>query len=52
VGLGRVCQFKNEMLKVGKWFRILKTINHFPKIKKEFLVKENIFSIDYYFKSH
>jgi hypothetical protein len=37
------------MLIVGKWFTALKTVNHFPKIKEEFFVKEKLFSVDYYF---
>jgi hypothetical protein len=51
VSLGRVCQFKNEMLKIGNWFTVLKTVNHFLKIKEEFSVKGKMFSIDYYFTS-
>jgi hypothetical protein len=43
VGLGRVGQFENKMLKVGKRFLVLKIINHFSKIKEEFSVKENFF---------
>jgi hypothetical protein len=46
--LGGVRQFENEMLKIGKWF----IKNHFPKIKKEFLVKGKMFSVDYYFTLH
>jgi hypothetical protein len=34
--LGRVCQFENKMLKLEKWFTVLKNGNHFQKIKKEF----------------
>jgi hypothetical protein len=37
--LGRVYQFKNEMFKVRKLFKI---INNFLKIKEEFSVKEKI----------
>jgi hypothetical protein len=39
------------MLNVGKWFTVFKTVNHFPKIKEEFLVKEKLFSVEYYFTS-
>jgi hypothetical protein len=51
VSLGGLRQFKNEMLKIGNWFTVLKTVNHFPKIKEEFSVKEKMFSVDYYFTS-
>ena len=33
-GLGRVCRFENEILKVRKWFTVFKTINHCSKIKE------------------
>jgi hypothetical protein len=52
VGLGMVHRFLNEMLNIKKWFTIFKTVNHFPKIKEEFLVKGKLFSVDYYFTSH
>ena len=39
------------LLKIKKWFTVLKTVNHFPKIKEEFSVKWKIFSFDYYFTS-
>ena len=39
------------MLKIGNWFMVLKTVNHFLKIKEEFSVKEKMVSVDYYFTS-
>ena len=51
MNLGKVRQFENEMLKIGNWFTVLKTVNHFPKIKEEFSVKGKMFSVDYYFTS-
>jgi hypothetical protein len=40
------------MLKLEKWFTVLKNVNKFSKIKKEFLVKEKISFVNYYFTSH
>jgi hypothetical protein len=48
-GVGRACCFENEMFKVGKWFMVLKIVNHFSKIKEEFSVKMKIFYVDHYF---
>jgi hypothetical protein len=39
---------------LGKYFMMktfFKTVNHFSKIKEEFLVKGKLFSVDYYFTS-
>jgi hypothetical protein len=41
-GLGMVCRFEDEMLKVEKLFAVL------MKIKEEFSVKRKIFSVDHY----
>jgi hypothetical protein len=41
--LGWVRRFDNEMLKVEKWFIVLKTVNYFLKIKEEFSVEGKIF---------
>ena len=51
VSLGRVHQFENEMLKIENWFTVFKIVNHFLKIKEEFLVKGKMFSVNYYFMS-
>jgi hypothetical protein len=40
-----VRQFENEMLKIGNWFTVFKTVNHFPKIKEEFSVKGKCFPL-------
>jgi hypothetical protein len=52
LSLDRIRRFMNKMLKVGKWFTVLKTINHFLKIKEEFSVKGKVFSVDYCLMSH
>ena len=51
VSLDRVRQFENEMLKIENWFTVLKTVNHFSKIKEEFSVKGKMFFVNYYFTS-
>jgi hypothetical protein len=43
----RVC--KNKEFKSRKIFTVFKTVNRFPKIKKDFTVKQKIISIDHYF---
>jgi hypothetical protein len=57
VSLSRVCQFENEILKIGKWFKgksetFFKNVNHFLKIKEEFSVKGKMVSVDYFFTLH
>jgi hypothetical protein len=43
---------RNEKLKFGKWFAVLKKENHLKKIKKAFSVKAQIFLVDSYFLSY